>query len=193
VLAASPNVPFRDLKGLIAYAKANPGKINWAVTPGNLFITEMARQAAGIEFTAVPYKGSTASFVDIFGGRIDLVFAGIDVAAHFKAGKMIGIGTTGNARWSAFPDLATFSESGQPVVSTVWYGLVAHAATPPEVIAKLADAFGGALKQPAAVKQLENNGFMTGRVRTPRELAAFIQSEVNVWRPVIRKATIKLD
>lgn len=193
VLAAHPNVPFKDLKGLVTYAKANPGKLNWAVTPGNLFITEMARQSAGIEFTAVPYKGSTASFVDIFGGRVDLVFAGIDVATHFKAGKMIGIGTTGNARWSAFPDLATFSESGLPVVSTVWYGLVTHGATPPDIVNKLADAFNGALRQPAAVKQLETNGFITGRVRTPKDMAAFIQSEIKVWQPVIRKATIKLD
>jgi tripartite-type tricarboxylate transporter receptor subunit TctC len=193
VLAARPDVPFKDLKGLVAYAKANPGKLNWAVTPGNLFITEMARQTAGIEFTAVPYKGSTSSFVDIVGGRVDLVFAGVDVATFFKAGKMIGVGTTGNVRWGAFPDLATFSESGFPVVSTVWYGLLAHAATPPEVVAKLSDAFNVALRQPAAVKQLESNGFITGRVRSPKDLAAFIQSEVNVWRPVIQKATIKLN
>ncbi|MBM3346625.1 MAG: hypothetical protein FJY55_09055, partial [Betaproteobacteria bacterium] len=148
---------------------------------------------AGIEFTAVPYKGSTSSFVDIVGGRVDLVFAGVDVASFFRAGKMFGVATTGNVRWGAFPDLSTFSENGLPVVSTVWYSLLAHAATPPEAIAKLSDAFDVVLRQPASVKQLETNGFITGRVRSPRDLAAFIQSEVNLWRPVIQKATIKLN
>ena len=193
VLAGSTSLPFRDIRGLIQYAKANPKKINWAATAGNMFITEMIRQSAGIEITTIPYKGSSSSFIDIVAGRTDLVFAGSDVATFFKAGKMIGIGTTGGQRWAMFPDLPTFTESGIPVASTVWYGLVAPPTTPPEVVAKLNDAFNTALKLPQVTKIMDTNGMVTGRLRTTKEFSAFIQSELGIWGPVIRKSGIKLE
>lgn len=193
VLAGSPTLPFRDIRGLVAYAKANPGKLNWATTAGNMFVTEFIRQSAGIEFTRIPYKGASSAFVDIVGGRTDLVFAGSDVASFFQAGKMIGIGTTGGQRWGVFPDLPTFAESGVPATSTVWYGLLAPAGTPADVVAKVNAAFNTALKNPQVTKQLASNGYVTGRFQSPKEFSAFIQSESATLQPVIRKSGLKLD
>jgi tripartite-type tricarboxylate transporter receptor subunit TctC len=193
VLAGSPTLPFRDIRGLLAYAKANPGKLNWATTAGNMFVTEMVRQSAGIEITTIPYKGASSAFLDIVAGRTDLVFAGSDVVSFFKAGKMIGIGTSGGQRWAVFPDLPTFTESGIPAASTVWYGLLAPPGTSPEVIAKVNDAFNSALKLPQVTKLLVTNGFVTGRFQSPKEFSTHIQSELGIWGPVIRKSGLKLE
>lgn len=193
VLAGRMSLPFRDIRGLLQYAKANPGKINWATSPGTLFMTERLRQTAGIEITTVPYKGASPSFIDVVAGRIDVVIAGPDVASFFDAGKMVGIATTGGERWNVFPGLPTLTEAGLPVASTVWYGLLASPRTPPDVVAKLNTAFNSALKLPHITKLIDGNGFTTGRYSSPKEFSAFIQSETAVWRPIIRKSGIKLD
>ena len=193
ILVGRPNLPFRDFRGLVTYAKANPGKLNWAVTPGNMFVAEMLLQTAGINVTKIAYKGSAPSFLDIIGGRIDVGFAGSDAAAFFKAEKMVGLGSSGAQRWSLFSDIATFTEHGVPFATTVWYGLLAPMGTPPEVIAKLNDAYNQALRSPQITKQLESNGYAAGRFKTPREFSGFIQSELDAWRPTLRKSGIKLE
>lgn len=193
VLAGRTTLPFRDVRGLLQYARANPGKLNWATSPGTMFMTDRIRQTAGIEMTSIPYKGATPSLVDVVAGRLDVVIAGPDVASFFDAGKLIGIATTGRDRWRAFPALPTLTEGGIPVTSTVWYGLIAAAGTPPDVIAKLNGAFNAALRNPAITKLMESNGFSLGSYQSPREFSAFIQSELTAWRPIIQKSGIKLE
>lgn len=194
ILVTTTGLPFRDLKGLIAYAKSNPGKLNVAITPASTthFVSERFLQAAGLQLTLVPYKGGDST-IDLVAGRVDLLFSSTTVAPFVSAGKLNAIATTGAQRWSPFPDVPTLTELGLPVPTTVWFGVIAHANTPADVIAKLNSAFNAALKVPEVRKMLDGYGFATGSYTTPNEFATFIQSEVNAWKPVIQKAGIKLE
>jgi tripartite-type tricarboxylate transporter receptor subunit TctC len=194
LLAASALVPFRDIAGMISYAKANPGKLNIAVAPGSAshFATERLLQTAGVGMTLIPYKGGDMAN-DLVAGRIDLAFTTTLMAPFINTGKAVALGTTGTQRWHAFPTVPTFAEAGLPMPTTVWFAIIAHANTPPDIVARLNSVFTAAVNLPHIQKQLAANGYNTDRKMSPAELTAFIQSELNVWGPVIQKAGIKLD
>ncbi len=196
VLVANAGLPFRDLKGLIAHAKANPGKLNVAITQASSthIMSERFRQAAGIEVTLIPYKGAGSDqFSDLSAGRVDLTFTSTTVKPFIDSGKVVGIATTGAQRWSAFPQVPTLTEVGLPVIGGVWHGIIAPAGTPGPVIAKLNHAFNAVLRMPEIRKKLDDYGLATGSHSTPEAFAAFIRSELEVWKPVIQKAGIKLE
>ncbi len=192
-LMGPTSLPFKDIKGLIDYAKANPRKLNVAVTIGSSshIIAERIREAAGIEVTMVGYKGSSQSYVDLVAGRVDLV-VGSDKAL-VDAGKLIALATTGRQRWAGLPNVPTLVESGIPVVTSLWYGVIAHPNTPPEIVAKLNNAFNAAVRTPAFNKRVETSAFTAMAALTPEGMAAFIRSEMTALEPVIRKAGIKME
>lgn len=195
VLVANTASPFRDLKGLLAYAKGKPGVLNIAVVAGGSghFLAERFRQAAGLEVTIVPYKGSPPAMIDLLAGRVDLQFAPTTAKQFIDAGKLVGIATTGSERWSVFPGLATLTEAGLPVASTAWYGIVAPPGTPAEVVAKLHHAFSSGLRNPEIRKRHEVEGMSSGNHATPEAFAEFVRSEIRVWRPIIKKSGIKME
>jgi tripartite-type tricarboxylate transporter receptor subunit TctC len=195
VMVASPSATFRDIKGMIAYAKENPGKLNFAVTAGasSHFLTERLRQTAVIDVVTVPYKGAPPLILDLAAGRVDLTITASSAASFINSGKIVGMATTGSRRWQIFPDLPTFEESGVPMASTLWFGLLAPSRTPTDVVSKLNTAFLQALHQPEVIKLLEGFGYNARAVNSPAEFASFIQSEIRIWGPVIRQSGIKIE
>jgi tripartite-type tricarboxylate transporter receptor subunit TctC len=142
LLVASPSSPYKTVQDIVAYAKANPGTLNYAL-PGvgnsSHLAMEMLRARAGIDINPVPYNGSPAAFIDIMAGRIPIMFeAASGVLVHVKSGKIRAIATGGTSRAVFLPDLPTVAESGYPGFSAVpWVGLAAPAGTPKTIVAKL--------------------------------------------------------
>ena len=195
LLVAHPSLGVRDTNSLISYAKANPGKLNIGGTAGasSYFMAERFRQLAGLSMTIVPYKGSSQSILDNVAGRVQLLFAPSTAEPFIASGKLVSIATTGKQRWNAFPNVPTFSEGGFGLVSNAWYGIVAAAGTPPDVISKINSAINAALKRPEIVKQLTGFGMNTTGGSSPGDFAAFIQQEIREWEPVLRSSGIKLE
>jgi len=192
VLFGNPALPFRDLKGLITYAKANPGKLNFAHTPATVVTLEMLRQLAGIAFTMIPYKG-TEYFLDMIAGRVDVSTGGATGLPFVSSGKIVALATSGKQRWAIFPDAPTFTESGVPMVYAVWFGIVAPPGTPADVAARMSNAYAATIKLPAIQKIFETSGYLPSTYTTPKEFSEFIRSEINAQGPVIRKSGIKLQ
>ena len=195
VLASNAALPYRDIGGLITYAKANPGKINVAVSQGSvaLFTAEMFRQVAGIEVTMVPYKDTQQALPDLGQGRVDLMFTGTIAKPHMDAGRVVGIATTGRTRWGPFPNLPTLVEGGLNVESTAWFSVIAHPDTPADIASKLNTAFTTALKAPAIVNQLGTYGMNPGSQLNAEQFGAYVRAQVDTWGPVLRKAGIRME
>ncbi len=193
VLTASPAMPFRDMKGLIGYAKTNPGKLNFAITAGasSHFLAERLTRALDIKVTLIPYKGENAGTAAMLGGQTDLLF-GTVVKPLVDAGKMVALATTGGTRWKPFPDTPTLREAGVPFAAPVWYPMIAPAGTPAAVVKVLNAAFEQAYRTPEVAKRLDDMGF-TAPSMAPAETLAYVRSELDAWRPVIQSAGIKLE
>jgi len=189
VIAANPGVPFRDLKGLIARARANPGRLNFAIQQGTVshYFVELFRQTAGIELTLVPYRSSAASLPDLVGGQIELAISNVTVKSMVEAGKLVALAVSSRERWAPFPNLPTLTEAGMPMVDTSWYTLVTGAGTPKDVVDKVRQAFSESLKLPAIEKMFVAAGLIGHPDMTPQEI-----TERRIWEPVIRKAGIRL-
>ena len=195
LLVTNAASPFRDVNGLIGYAKANPNALNIAGTAGasSYFMAERFRQLAGISMTVVPYKGSTQSILDVVAGRVQLLFAPSTAEPFIASGKLASIATTGKRRWNAFASVPTLMEGGMNLASSAWYGVIANASTPPEAVARLNAVFNTVLKQGEILKQLDGMGMNTTSMTSPGDFGAFIQAEVKEWEPVLRNSGIKLE
>lgn len=188
-----PGLPFRDVPGLIAYAKANPGKLNFANSPTTQFPAELMRQAADINVTFIPYKGAEM-LTDMVGERVDLTIQGASGLSFISSGKLVAIATTGARRWDPLPDTATLKEGGIQVDYNVWFGIAVAGGTPPAAVTALANAYASAVKNPDVLKAYKTNGYFTpSRGATPRDFSDFIQTQFGVWEPVIRKAGIRIN
>lgn len=194
-LWASSSVPFRDIKGLISYAKANPGKLNFAVTPGSVSQTTAALllDAAGIKATMVPYKQPSQLLIDVVEGRADLIIIGMPAIPYGQSGKLVALAAVGNARWRPLPNLPTLTESGLPVAASTWYTLIVAAGTPREAVTKLASAFNAARKQPAIQKLYQDSAFNPLPYLTPEEIGEKIRAQIRSDGPALRKAGIKFE
>jgi len=198
VLAVHPAVPATDLKTLIVYAKANPGKLSYA-SSGNGASSHLAgilfNEMAGTEIQHIPYRGTGPALNDLLGGQVTMVFTDILTALpHIKAGKLRAIGLASAERSAALPDLPTLSEQGLKGYDvSVFFGIVAPVATPPDVVAVLNKAFVGAMADPQVRQTLAAQGIVEAADLTPEGLRAFIGQEVVKWREVIRQANVKPD
>ena len=153
VVAANPTVPFRDVAGLIAHAKAHPGALRFG-SAGNGTITQLSgelfAEQTGIRLEHVPYRGSAPSLTDLLGGRVQLLFDAVALPA-VRDGRAIAIATLADRRNPDFPDVPTLADAGHPrALAVPWYGVMAPAGTPAEVVDRLATAIGAALEEPAA-------------------------------------------
>jgi tripartite-type tricarboxylate transporter receptor subunit TctC len=196
ILVVNPSVPVRTAAELIAYAKANPGKLSFGSSgagsashlSGALF-----QQATGTDMLHVPYRGTGPAVTDLLGGRIDLMFSpALVVTPHIAAGTLRVIGTTGAARSALFPDFPTIAETGPPGYQSLgWFGLFAPAVTPREIVAKVSADVGRILVLPDARQKLAEQG-AEPEPNTPEAFTAFVNADIAKWLDLARKTGIKL-
>src|SRR5205823_12644374 len=142
VLVVHPSVPAKDFRQLVAYAKSNPGKLNFAspgAGSGAHLAGELLNIEAGIKTVHVPYKGIAPAVNDLLGGNVQMMFAGIStILQHVKSGKLVALAIAGSTRNPQLPEVPTVAESGFPGFEvTSWYGIVVRAGTPPEIVQKV--------------------------------------------------------
>lgn len=196
VLVGKTGLPFRDVRGLIGYARENPGKLTVAssgIGSNPHLIMELLKSSAGIDLTHVPYKGETPALTDMMAGQIDLMFTVAGAKPYVDAGKLVSLATTGSKRWNVFPASPTMEEAGVPgLQASTWWGVVAPAGTPPEAVSRLNGAFRAALQNPSVQGKLVGYG-MEIIASSPEELVTRINGDRRRWGPVIKNAGIKLD
>jgi len=197
VVAVNPGVPAKSIQELIALAKEKPASIGFA-TPGlgstQHLSGEMLMMTAGIKLVHVPYKGAGQSIPDVIGGQVPMgIYGVLTISQHVKAGRLRMLAVTTPKRSSAYPDLPTLAESGFPGFDTsLWFGLIAPAATPKAVIGKLHDDVIEALNLPDVKARIAEQGAdIVGD--TPAEFTAFIAAESAKYAKIIKQAGVKLD
>jgi tripartite-type tricarboxylate transporter receptor subunit TctC len=194
-VTVNPQVEAKNLKELIALAKARPGTLNFG-SPGSGSSAHLAgallASMAGIDFVHVPYKGATAALTDVLAGRVQIFLDSISLP-HVKAGKLRALAVTSRARSALMPDLPTVAEAGIPgYEATVWYGIVAPAGTPNDIVRRLNEEINKALKQPDAIAAI---GALAGDPagNTPEEFARIIQADMAIWAEVIKESGARMD
>jgi tripartite-type tricarboxylate transporter receptor subunit TctC len=197
VIATHPGVPARNIQELVALAKAKPGTLVYA-TPGTgstqHLTAEMLMAQAGIQLVHIPYKGAGQSIPDVLGGQVPIgIYGLLTINQHMKAGKIRVLAVTTLKRSSTSPELPTLAESGFPGFDTsLWFGLLAPAATPREIIAKVHDDAVQALKLPEVKERIASQGAdIVGD--SPAEFAAFIAAEAAKYAKIIKQAGVKLE
>jgi tripartite-type tricarboxylate transporter receptor subunit TctC len=197
IIVANPRVPAGNLKELIAYARANPGRINWA-SPGtgsNPHVAlELLKLSTGIDVVHVPFKGAVQAFTDLVAGQVDAQYTSyISSEAHVKAGRLKVLGVSGTKRLAALPETPTFREQGvSGADSTLWLGFVTAAKSPRAVIARLNDGVNRALQTPDVRGRLEQLGLEI-EGGTPEKFGALIKSEVQRLGPLVRARTLQIE
>ena len=197
-IVVHPSAPFSDLKGLVAYAKANPGKLNYGTSgigTSNHLAAELLQSTAGIQLTNVPYKGSSQIIPDLLSGVLMMSMESslATTLQHIKAGKLKAIAVTSPTRSRALPDVPTIAESGYPGFEVeTWFGLVAPAATPGAIVDKLQAAWRDGSTMPEAISAFDAISADI-RVQTPAQFAEFMRTENTRWSALIRKLDLKLD
>jgi tripartite-type tricarboxylate transporter receptor subunit TctC len=196
MLVVRSAIPVRTVQEVIAYAKANPGKVSWAVSgigsPGHLGM-ELIRLTTGIKVTQITYKGAGPAVIGLLSNEADLLLANPGVfMATIKAGRLRGIAAASLKRIEVLPDLPTLHESGFPGFENgSWYGLAAPAGTPAPIIARLHGEAVKVLNQPEIVTQLTRDAAAPVG-NTPQAFAREIRDDIAKWAKVIRDANIKL-
>jgi len=197
VVVIHPKHPFKSLNELIAYAKANPGKLNFG-SAGNgtshHLVGELFKIQTGTDMTHVPYKGAGPMMTDLLGGQVDLAFDGMSTsAAPIKAGRLRPLAVTTATRSFVVPDTPTMIESGfKEFEVTTWYAIWAVKGTPKPIIDKMYAEVVKALGQTDMKKIWEDQGATAGG-QTPAEMGKFVHSEVQSWGKVVKDANIKID
>ncbi len=197
ILIVHPSVPVKTVKEFVALAKAKPGQLNFASGgPGSSTHLggELLKLVAKIDLVHIPYKGTGPAVADVLGGQVVMMFAGISsVKQHVAVGRLRAIAVTGDKRSPAMPEVPTFVESGlKGVDSGTYWGCLAPAATPKDIVNKLSTTIAGVLRLPDIQQRLIDLGFdpIGG---TPEQFAANIKSETEKWARVIRNASVRLD
>ena len=197
VLVVHPSLPARNLQELIALAKSKPGQINYG-SGGSGTVTHLAGEyfnmQAGIKTQHIPYKGSIPALTDVVGGQVQMYFSPPIVAlAHIKSGRLRAIALTGDTRLAVLPELPTAIESGlKGFVVNTWYGFLAPAATPGEIINKLGTEIARILALPDVREKLLSQG-MDPFISTPEQFAALIRTDFAKYTRIIKSANIKLE
>lgn len=197
VVAARGNLPVNNLRELVAFAKANPDKLNYA-SSGNGSIQHIAgelfKQMTGTSLTHVPYKGAGPAVQDLLGGQVDLFFTTpASVVSHIKADKLKGLAVTSNSRLSSLPQVPTTRESDlKDFTLDSWFALYAPAGTPNEVVQQLNAEIVKILASPDVKKKAEDAGTMVEHMG-PAQLGEYTRKELAYWGRVIQDAKISAD
>lgn len=197
VLVTRKDLPVNSVKELIAYAKANPGKLNFASTgsgSSNHLSMELMLNMTGTKMTHIPYKGSAPAVTAIIAGETDVLFDNLpNVIQHIKAGKMKALAVTGTNRSVLLPELPTVSEAGVPGYEVnVWFGMQLPAGTPRPIVDRLNKDIVQILKQPDVIKMFRDQGVEV-IASTPDEFSQVLNKEVPKWTKLIKEADIKIQ
>jgi tripartite-type tricarboxylate transporter receptor subunit TctC len=195
VIAVNPDVPAKSVKDLIALAKKQPGKLQYASSGVGTFLhlgPELFKTMAKVDILHVPFKGAAPAMIDVMGGRTHMVAASIpSTITHLRSGKLRALGIGAEQRSALLPDVPTVSESGLPGYTAAnWIGIVAPAGTPPAIVEKLHKEISAMQDLPEVQKQLRNQGAEIMRMSSA-EFAKFMASETAKWGRVVKDAGIK--
>jgi tripartite-type tricarboxylate transporter receptor subunit TctC len=196
VLVVNPSVPAATVPEFVAYAKANPGKINMAssgIAGGSHLAGELFKMMTGVNLVHVPYRGNGPALTDLLGGQVDVLFPTLASSIEYiRTGKLRGLAVTTGMRSEALPDLPTVAESVQGYETSGWYGAGVPKGTPAEVIDKLNREINAGLVDPKMKAQLADLG-NTPLTFSPAGFGKFIAEETEKWAKVIRAANIKVE
>jgi tripartite-type tricarboxylate transporter receptor subunit TctC len=198
VLCVNPSVPAKTIAELVAYAKQNPGKLNFGSSGTGSFTHlagEMFKEMAGIEMTHVAYKGAAPALTDVMSGNIQLMFESVSLALpHVRSGSLRSLGVSSTSRIPDLPDVPTIAESGYPdYFVSVWNGVAVPAGLPDDVARILTDSLDRVMSDPAFRASLEKAGYTALRPRSAAAITEFIDNDRNRWSAVIKAQNISLD
>jgi tripartite-type tricarboxylate transporter receptor subunit TctC len=196
VIMANPSFPANNVKELIALAKAQPGKISYASSGAGgqqHLIMETIKAMAGIDMLHIPYKGFGQAVTDVLANQVPLVVGGITASiGHTQSGKLKALGITGTKRSSFFPGVATVAETLPGFDITAWYGFLAPAGTPREIINKINEDVVAIIKRPDFQARLAKDA-IDPVANTPEQFAAQIKADIAMWTKIVKASGAKLD
>lgn len=198
ILVVHPSVPAKDVKELVAYAKANPDKLSYA-SSGNGASSHLAgvlfNSMAGTDLQHIPYKGTGPALNDLLGGQVGMSFTDVLTALPYvKAGKLRALGMASAARSQALPEVPTIAEQGLKGYDvSVFFGIVAPAGTPGDRVKMLNRAFAEVLASPKIKQQFAAQGLEPPPATTPEQLARFIPAQMQMWATVVKQSGAQLD
>lgn len=191
VLVSHPSLPVKDVRELIALAKAQPGKLNFAIgaVGSSLHLAGDAfKMQSGAFIVNIPYRGTAPALQDVLAGQVDLMFAAVGNAqSHIRAGKLKALGVTSAKRLPAFPDVPAIAEVLPGYESSAWFGLFAPGQMNPELARRISDAARQAIASPDVRKRLELEGAVPVG-NSPEEFARFVQAEIPRWAKIVKYA-----
>jgi tripartite-type tricarboxylate transporter receptor subunit TctC len=195
IVVVNPKLPLMSIQDVIAYAKANPGKLNFG-SPGvgssPHLAGELFKSLAHVDMTHVPYKGSAPAITDLLGGQIQMIFSTVpSAAAYVRSGQLRAIAVTSAQRSAAYPDLPTVAEAGLAgFVVDGWYGLFAPAGTAPDVVNLLNASVAKAI-QTGIFKTIETNEGLMFAPGTPEDFGRYVLEDITRWQTVVKDANIQ--
>jgi tripartite-type tricarboxylate transporter receptor subunit TctC len=197
LLVANPKVPAANLREFLAYAKKNPGKLNYASSgPGTPYhmAGELFKYMAGVDIVHIPHKGSDQARTAVLGGQVDIMFDAIStIVAQVHAGKLKALGTSGKTRSPVTPDIPTIAEGGVPgYEATIWLGLMAPAGTPKPIVEQLSSAVNKVINSP----EVKGNWAKQGAVpmgMTPEQFDKFIRADIQKWAKLVKETGMKVQ
>ena len=196
MLVIAPEVPARTLREFIAYAKANPGKLNFGFGQGTLpqLVGEMFKLASGTDIANIPYKGGIQAVPDMLGGRVQMNIGTISTLAPLvRQGKLRALAVTSAVRNAELPDVPTMAESGLPEVASVtYYGLFGPAGMPADAVSRLNAAVNDSLKSEEVRAAIRRIGFEP-HAGSPEDFSKLLASEMKVWIPIVQKTGFQMN
>jgi tripartite-type tricarboxylate transporter receptor subunit TctC len=188
ILVAHPRVPVKNVADLVALARQQPGRLNFAIggLGSSLHLAGDAfKMKAGVYIVNIPYRGTSPALQDVLAGQVELMFAAVGNAqAHVRAGKLRALGVTSPRRLPMFPDVPTIAETLPGYESNAWFGVFGPARMPTETVQRLADALRGGLQSPDVKRRIEQEGAQAMH-QSPEEFSRFVQAEIVRWREVV--------
>lgn len=196
VLIVHPSVPAKSLKELIAYARANPGKLNYASTGSGTsphLSMELLKTMAGVDLVHIPYKGGGPAMTDLIGGQVSAQFVGLPVALpHIKSGKLRALAVTSARRASAAADIPAVAETLKGYELNPWFGVLGPGGMPKSVVRLLQSEISRILNSPELKEQLVKMGAEPVG-NTPEQFASYIASEIDKYRKIVKTAGIRIE
>jgi len=197
VLAVHPSLPAKNVKELIALAKARPGQLTYVssgVGASGHLAGALFDSMTGTQMVHVPYKGMSLAVSDLMGGQVSMTFGtSLSVIPHVRTGRLRALATTGAQRSPALPDLPTIAESGLPgYEASLWYGFVGPARMPPEIVQRLNTEIAAILALPDTREKLASQG-VDARSTTPEEFARILTADVARWAKVVQKLGLQAE
>ena len=189
VLVAHPSVSANDVRELIALAKTNPGKLNFAIGAlgSSLHLAgELFKMQSGVNIVNIPYRGTAPAIADVLAGQVELMFSAIGVSqAHLKAGKLKALGVTSAKRLTQYPDVPAIAEVLPGYESSAWFGLFGPARMTPELVRRVSNAARQSIAAPDVRRRLDMEGAIAVG-NSPEEFSKFVQAEIRRWARVVK-------